>query len=241
MADNTPGSTSTTGYGQQTPYDANTDFAAAVFLTRQLIAQIETTKLVQVKKVTSNGTVAAAGTVDVLPLVNQVDSAGNATKHGIVHGIPWFRLQGGLNAVICDPVVDDIGYVVVSDRDISNVKSTKAQANPGSSRQFDLADGVYVGGILNAAPTQYVLFAEAGIKIVDRHGNVIETTSSGITLTNAAGKTITMGASAVTIGADLIVQGTVAATGAVSGAGHSLSTHQHISNTPGNLTSAPVG
>src|ERR1700730_14670284 len=50
----------------------------------------------------------------------------------------------------------------------------KAQANPGSLRKFDLSDGVYVGGILNGTPTQYVESTATGINIVDKNGNQIQ-------------------------------------------------------------------
>jgi hypothetical protein len=123
--------------------------------------------------------------VDVMPLVSQVDGNNNTQRHGVVYGLPYFRIQGGANAVICDPVVGDIGYVVVSDRDISSVKSNAAkitgsanpsssnQVTPGSSRRNDLADGVYVGGILNATPKQYIQFTATGITIADMNGNQI--------------------------------------------------------------------
>ncbi len=172
------------GYGQMEPQDSGSDFNTMMFVVRQMTAQMDTVKLVKVIAVhAGSGTPPAAGTVDVLPLVNQIDGNGNATEHGTVFGIPFFRLQGGTAAVILDPKVDDIGYVVVSDRDISNVKSTKKQANPGSFRKYDVADGIYVGSVLMAAPTQYVQFTDDGIKIADKSGNVIEMKSDGIHVT----------------------------------------------------------
>lgn len=187
------------GYGQQSPYDSNDEFNRMAFIIRQMMARMSTMKLVRVEAVHSNGAVAAAGTVDVLPLVNQIDGNNNATPHGTVYGVPWWRLQGGANAIICDPAVGDIGYVVVSDRDISAVKSSKDQANPGSARKFNLADGVYVGGILNDAPDQYVAFGANGVSVVDRNGNTIVTTATGMTLTDVNGNEIQMRAGFVNI------------------------------------------
>ena len=184
--------TSSFGYGQQTPNDSADDFNSIAFLVRQFIAQMDTMKLVQVMAVHSNGALAAAGTVDVMPLVNQLDGNGNPTPHGTVFGIPWFRLQGGLNAIICDPQVNDVGHVVCSDRDISNVKSTKKQANPGSLRKYDIADGVYVGGVLMPAPTAYIAFLPTGIKIVDANGNSAVMSATGIVLTPASGQPVTV-------------------------------------------------
>lgn len=153
------------GYGQQSPYDTATEFDTIAFICRQMMARMSTMKLVKVVKVD-----AGAGTVDVLPLVNQIDGNNNATPHGTVFGLPFFRLQGGVSAIVCPPKADDVGFVVCADRDISNVKANKKQSNPGSFRQFDLADGIYVGGVLNADPTQHITFADDGITIVSEHG-----------------------------------------------------------------------
>lgn len=156
-----------TGYlGQQNPNTMGSKFNADVFLIQSILARISTATLVQVKAVTNDGNVAPVGFVDVLPLVNQVDGLNNATQHGVVYGIPYFRLQGGQNAIILDPQVDDIGIVIFADRDISSVKANKAQSNPGSRRRFDMADGLYIGGVLNGQPTQYVRFSAGQVELV---------------------------------------------------------------------------
>lgn len=207
------------GIGQQTPGDSASDFNVISFIVRQMMGRMATMRLVQVKAVTSNGEVAAAGTVNVQPLVNQVDGGGNATEQGIVNGIPWWRLQGGKNAVICDPVVGDIGYVDVSDRDISSVVKTRAAANPGSARWFSLSDGVYVGGVINVAPTCYILFkADGHLKIVDTDGNVVETSSSGFKFTG-----------------NMAVTGTITATGEITrglGTGDQVTLGHHTHTQP---------
>lgn len=173
------------GYGQQTPWSSTHEFNVISFIIKQMIAQLETTKLVKVVAVHSKGDVAVPPTVDVLPLVNQVDGFGNAVKHGKVFGLPVWRMQGGVCALILDPAVGDVGYVVSADRDISAVKANPgAQVTPASFRQFDLADGIYVGGLLNAAPTCYVLMKQDGsLKIADGFGNVLQTSASGFALT----------------------------------------------------------
>lgn len=176
--------TSSAGYGQQRPTDSNDEFNAISFMARQIVERLNTMKPVKVVAVhPGSGSPPATGTVDVLPLVNQVDGNNNATPHGVVYGLQFLRLQSGLGAVISDPQVDDIGFVVCADRDISNVTRTRAQANPGSGRKYDLADGIYIGGILNDVPTQYVWFSATGLKIADSNGNVLEMSSSGITFT----------------------------------------------------------
>ena len=152
--------------GQQRPNDGSSSLNSTAFMVQQLLARISTLTLVKVMAVTTDGGVAPVGFVDVLPLVNQLDGAGNATPHGTVFGLPYLRLQGGANAIILDPAVGDIGICGFASRDISSVKATKAVANPGSLRRFDMADGMFLGGTLNAAPTQYVQFNADGITLV---------------------------------------------------------------------------
>jgi hypothetical protein len=93
-------------------------------------------------------------------------STNNAVPHGIVHSVPFIRIQGGANAIIIDPQVGDIGIAIFADRDTTGVEANKAQANPGSGRRFDMADAMYIGGLLNGVPSQYVQFNTSGITIV---------------------------------------------------------------------------
>lgn len=155
------------GYkGAQAPSSGTSEFNAMTFLVTQILNRANTSTLVQVKAVTNSGGVAAVGYVDVQPLVTQLDGDGNAVAHGVLHRIPYFRMQGGTDAVILDPKVGDIGICIFADHDISSVKANKGAALPGSGRRFDMADGMYLGGLLNGVPTQYVRFSASGIDLV---------------------------------------------------------------------------
>lgn len=145
--------------------DGTSAYAAQAFIVKSILTRIATTTLVEVMAVTNAGDDSAVGFVDIHPLVNQVDGDGNAVQHGTIYGCPYFRLQGGANAIILDPQVGDIGIAVFASRDLSSVIATKAQANPNSGRTFSWADGLYIGGVLNGVPTQYVRFSPAGIEI----------------------------------------------------------------------------
>lgn len=236
------------GYGQATPQDSGSEFNAIAFIVRQITARMDTMKLVKVQAVNGSGGVGAAPTVDVLPLVQMVDGNGNATPIAVVHGVPCQRLQGGNCAIIVDPKVGDIGYVVVSDRDISNAKAKPGEVvTPGSFRKFDLADGIYVGGILNAAPTVYVWLKSDGfLKIADAHGNVLETSATGFSFTGDVKVTGKLEATQMgTIDANLSVTGNITATGVVvAGQGGpdqvALQTHVHTSGSAGNPTTPPT-
>jgi len=193
-------------YGQ---FDAGTDkseFNAISFLIEQAMLKMQTITLVKVIAVHGAG-IAPTGTVDVQPMVNQMDAGPNGTRtanpHGTIYGVPFFRLQGGPSAIIVDPIVGDIGLCGFASRDISSVKSTKAVANPGSQRVYDWADGLYLGGFINGAPSQYMQMLAAG---------------AGITLHTAG--TITADAPATVATGTLTVDGatTLDSTLAVTGA-----------------------
>lgn len=171
-------------FGQRGITDSTDLYNAIKFLVQQELRETRTSVPVKIIAVHGGG-VGAAPTVDVQPMVNQIDGQGNQTPHGIIYGLPCTRNQGGGNAVINDPLVGDVGHVVISDRDISALQSNEgAQSNPGSYRHHNLADGVYHGAMLNPAdPTQAVQFTETGIKIFDKNGNIIEMKAGSIAIT----------------------------------------------------------
>jgi hypothetical protein len=161
------------GYGFMQPGDGGSRYNVLQFLIRQALAEVRTAIPVVVKAVTTAGGVSPIGTVDATPLVNILDGNANATKHIAIFGLPYFRLQGGANAVTMDPAVGDMGLAVVSDRDISAVKKALKQSPPGSGRRFDLADATYFGCTMSgSAPTQYVQFTPTGINIVSASGGI---------------------------------------------------------------------
>jgi hypothetical protein len=152
-------------YGQQ-DQSTNLDQSIAIqFVISQMLNDIQTVALVKVVGVQAGG-VGPIGFVNVQPLVNQMTGDRKAVEHGVIYKIPYFRIQGGASAIIIDPKVGDIGMCGFCSRDISAVVATKKAANPGSFRKFDWSDGLYFGGFLNGAPSQYIQFTDEGINIV---------------------------------------------------------------------------
>lgn len=151
--------------GMQRPGVLSGDYNQVAFAINQAIAKLQTATLVRVEKVTNNGGLSPVGFVNITPLVNQIDSEGNGTPHATIYNVPYFRLQGGANAIIMDPEPGDVGIAVFASRDITRVKATKGAANPGSLRTYSFSDALYLGGMLNGTPSQYVQFNSAGIKI----------------------------------------------------------------------------
>ena len=196
--------------------DTTNEYNRMAFVVRSIMAQQATTTLVIVRAVDGD-------TVDVQPMVAQVDGAGNAVDHGVIYGLPVWRLQGGNSAVIVVPAVGDIGLAVFASTDISNVKRAKEPTTPGSFRRFDWADGVYLGGLLNAPASQF-------IKMDD----------SGVTITAADGQPVTINADSVVITADTVsMSGDLDVTGSISGGagstfnGKAFDSHRHSGVTTG--------
>lgn len=178
-------------FGQAGAYDEGPEFHV-----RQHAAHIRTGTLVKILAVHGGG-VDAAPTVDVQVLVKQSDGVGNTSSHSTVYGIPATRNQGGLNAIINDPVVGDVYHMTASDRDISSVKTNNgAESNPGSYRRHDLADGVLGGAALGKKPTTHINFnggqialtTTGNITLTDGNGNVVALKSGGIFVFPGTGK-----------------------------------------------------
>lgn len=229
------------GYGQQDPTDSANEQNVLIFTIKQVLNRVSTAKPVKVTGVSSDGK-----TVDVQPMVNQVDGAGNATPHGTVYGVPVVSLQGGKNSIIMKPKAGDMGLMICSDRDISSVKANKDVANPGSFRKYDAADGIYIGGILATEdPEQSIEFTDTGLKIADKNGNKLESSPTGWLFTgnvSIGNLTITgavSGPSGGAIPGNMHVTGTMTGDAGVIGAGKNLATHVHSGVQPGGGNSGP--
>ena len=104
--------------------------------------------------------------IDVKPALSQQSANGDSVEHNVIYNVPVARLQRGNSAVIMRPVVGDKGLVVFSSQDISIFKKIKNFCKVGTSRRHDWADAVYVIGLCNTTPTQYIEFTDGGINIV---------------------------------------------------------------------------
>lgn len=182
--------TNNSGYqGTLTELVGRGEFNQLSFVVQQIMNKANHATLVQVVGVAPGG-VGPVGTVNVTPLVNMVDGQGNAIPHGIIYTLPYLRLQGGQNAIIIDPQVNDIGLCVFADQDISTVKSTLAAAIPATHRRNDWADGLYLGGMLNGIPSQYIEFAGTGINVVTP-GDLVMTVSGNLSANVTGTATVT--------------------------------------------------
>lgn len=153
--------------GQADRQNGNDEWNRLDFAIRSVINRMATATLVRVEA--GNGR-----TVDVRPIVAQLDGAGNAIDHGTIHNVPVFQMRAGVSAVILEPVAGDIGLAVFCHSDISSAKKNSAPSTPGSLRRFDWADALYLGGFLGAEPTQFIRVSGSGIEL-----NAPQVTTSG--------------------------------------------------------------
>lgn len=127
-------------------------------------------------------------TVDLMPLVTQRDLSGAPIDNSVVYGAQVWRLQRGSSAVIMDPVVGDIGIALYCDRDSDNARSDRTVGAPTSNRNHSKTDGIYLGGILNQEPNQYIEFADGQINVVSP--SLVNVTSPSVKVTASSGVTI---------------------------------------------------
>lgn len=137
------------------------------------------------------------GYVDVLPLVTQIDGNGEAVQPTALYHLPFMRYHGGVCAVILNPVVGDIGLAVFAGKDCSNVvKGTTEPQQPASFRENTMANGFYIGGFLNQAPTCSIELKQDGSIVLTAPNNVIvngDVIADGISLKNHVHGGVTAG------------------------------------------------
>lgn len=168
---------------------------AQEFIIQQLIRRIHTMNVVKVLAVYP-GTGLAAGFVDVQPLVQERTTRDVVIAQAPIYRLPYCRQQGGLSAIILDPVVGDLGVAGFAERDITNVIATRDQGAAPTDRAFSESDGIYLCGLLNASPTQYIKFdPNGGIAIVSTGDLSISAPGN---LTIAIGGNISVTAAATT-------------------------------------------
>jgi len=152
-------------FGNQGRQTNASDYNAIRFAIEQLLVQKHTMTIVKVLSCTGEDLPDSIGTVDVMPMITQVNGSGQAVPHGELFQLPYVRVQGGTNGIVIDPKQGDIGLAIFAERDITKVVNTKQVSPPDSRRMMSMSDGVYLGGILNGELSQYIRFAAAGLEI----------------------------------------------------------------------------
>lgn len=210
------------------PQNVNCEANISEFIFNTLMARNSFIQLVMVSKVKEGPL------LDVIPLVSGFSADGSRIDNTPVFNVPVWRLQRGASAVIMDPVEGDIGLMLCCDRDITKVRKEKKESLPASMRVHSKSDGIYLGGVLNSAPTQYVKFSDDGIDIV----SPLVVSVSGKTVIVNGEETISLNSPVIEVNGqltqgsgsyagDAVFGGTITATGEITGSGIKLSTHSH--------------
>lgn len=201
-------------YGQTRQTTTEGEYNQMQFVIAQQIAKLQTSLPVRVDAVQGGG-LAPVGFVTITVLVSQLSGDDKPYPGATISNVPYMRLQGGVNAVIIDPKPGDIGIACFASRDITAVKNARRDAPPGSKRRYNFSDAMYIGGILNGAPTQYIQFTDGGIIVhspTSMEFNAPDITFNGNT----------------TINGNTVLNGNTSVVGSLSNNGTNVgSTHRH--------------
>ncbi len=239
--------------GNRKNTSGNSPFNAITFMIENILkGRLNTALPVKVVGVATTGT-GPTGYVDVVPLIQMFDGYNNAIPSTTIYKVPYARIQGGVAALIIDPIVGDVGIAVFGQQDITGVHDEPQK--PLTKRTFSMADAMYIGGIVNGEPSIYMELTQSGVCNITAPDTVQITTGSAIincdtTTVNAAAK-VTLntplteitgqlttgtasGGGAITMTGDVTINGTLTANGV------SLTTHTHSGVTTGGAnTGAP--
>lgn len=141
------------------PNKGNSSLNTLVGIIDNALSSVSTAMPVTVLQVYKNHT------VDVMPMVDMLDNAGNAVEHAPITAIPYARLQGGDYGLIIEPKVGDKGLVVFASRDISDVVQSKGKAKPASLRKHSMSDGMYIASLLYEEPETYLRIEKEHVTI----------------------------------------------------------------------------
>lgn len=212
------------------------------FFIRSLISQVVSTSLpVVVTAVERKGEEAGAGYVTVKPLLQPRNNSGDGLEVTTIPKLPYFRLQHGKAAIICDPKVGDIGLAVVAKQDISNINGSTTPKVPATYRKFDPSDSFYIGGFWGKAPEVFIhLEDEGNIKIKAPTKILMEAPECEVN----ASTSFTVNSSQINLNGPISGGGSGGAdatfTGDVNAKGISLTSHTHTGVQSGNSsTGAP--
>lgn len=220
------------------------DFNALNFFVRQMILSTVNVAIpVRVDTVERNGTGNGAGYISATPLVCQLDGDGKRLEPVSIPRLPYFRLQHGTAAVVCDPVPGDVGLAIFAQQDCSKLTGQNAPAEPGSFRVFDMSDGFYIGGFWGPVPKTFIHIEQSGDIVVTAPAsdtvNSPKVTVNCDTAQVIASKSVTVDTPQTTITGNATIQknltvaGNVSASGDVTAGGISLKGHTHPGDSGG--------
>ena len=224
--------------GLDTPYTDTGAYNALDFAMNQKLKDgMQTSFVGRIDSCSGKGSEAGSGTVSATQLTAQADASGKSLPMPSMTKLPYTRLQGGIAAVIIDPVPGDICVFSCCKQDISGIKQGTSQPVPaGSYRAFSQSDSIAVGAIHTKTPEVWIeikqdktviIHAPKGCKI--ESDETVEVTAKKVDIT----------APEVSIKGNVKVAGSVTSTGDRSAGGKSYLKHTHRGDS-GGTTAAPI-
>ena len=213
---------------------------ALEFFVKSILSKtVYTAFPVTVTAVERKGTEAGAGYVTAKPLLKPMNVQAQGIEVTTIPKLPYFRLQHGTAAIVCDPKVGDVGLAVVAKHDISNVNGDNTSKVPATFREFDPSDSFYIGGFWGKAPEVFIHLEDEGtIKI--KAPTKIESPECEVN----ANTSFTVNSAQINLNGPISGGGSGGAdatfTGDVNAKGISLTSHTHTGVQSGNSsTGAP--
>ena len=161
------------------PSDYLDSYNGLIYIINNVINnKINTAEIVRV--IANNGD----GTIDVMPVIRGVDAEENAIEETPVFGVKFFQWQYGVNAIMAQPAVGDVGLLIVCTKDTKNIQGGIV----GDLGMFELESGIYLGGLFgfNIEPTQFINFTDTGIEITTDKDITVNGANVNVNATTAA-------------------------------------------------------
>lgn len=169
------------------PSDFVDSLNALLYIINKEVDKVKTMILVRVVGVNTVETaVRKVDTIDVIPVIQEVDANNEAVPLDIIPNIKYIRWQFGNNAIKAVPAIGDIGIMIISKKDASRISINSGIVT--TKREYCLQDGVYIGGLLgfNSEPTQFIDFTENGIDITSDKDLTINVKNATINASESA-------------------------------------------------------
>lgn len=165
----------------------------------------------------------AKNRVTVQPMIMILSTLGEQKQRAQVQNLPVLQIGGG-NFVLNFPLKPgDLGWIKASDRDISLFLQSYKQAPPNTLRMHNFSDAIFIPNIM----TGFTIDGE------DTDNAVLQTLDGSVRISLFPDK--------VKITGNLVVDGSINATGDILAGSISLKTHVHGGVQPGSGdTGAPV-
>ena len=225
--------------GLDTAYSDTGAYNALEFAMEQKLRNSLPTSFVgRVDACSGKGSGSGSGTVSATQLTAQADASGKSLPMPSMSKLPYVRIQGGIAALIIDPVPGDIALFSSCKQDISGIKQGTSEPVPaGSYRSFSQSDSVMVGAIHTKPPEVWIeIKQDKTIVIHAPEGCKIETDSE---VEIKASQAVKVTAPKVEITGQVTINGSLTVSGDMTAGGKPYLSHTHRGDS-GGTTGAPL-